>query len=293
MANDDAPLIDENRASWDDRAEVHAHGGYGDLSALTGDPRAITGVARRDYEALRPHLPNNTVEGLKLLHLQCHIGTDTLCWPRLGAAETWGLDFSPAALAHARELARQAGVEVRYAEGDARFAADALQDHIGTFDAIVTSAGTITWLPDLADWARSIERLLAPGGAFMIRDDHPLLAALGFSGLEACCDYVSGSQSSYDMDVTYTTDPGNDATRRLAHTRNHNWTHDFAEIASALLGAGLSIEGFAEDEVAEWQSLPMLEFHAEDESWRLPQGSPRLPLIFTIVARKPQKRNRH
>ena len=95
------------------------------------------------------------------------------------------------------------------------------------------------------------------------------------------------------MDVTYTTDPGNETTRRLAHTRNHNWTHDFAEIANALLGAGLSIEGFAEDEVAEWQSLPMLEFHAEDESWRLPQGSPRLPLMFTIVARKPQKRDRH
>lgn len=293
MNSNDTLRIEENRASWDDRAEVHAHGGYGDLSSLTGDPHAITGVARRDYEALQPHLPNNAIEGLKLLHLQCHIGTDTLCWPRPGAAETWGLDFSPAALAHARELARQAGVEVRYAEGDARFAADALAGHVDTFDAIVTSAGTITWLPDLADWARSIERLLAPGGVFMIRDDHPLLAALGFSGLEVCCDYASGSRSSYDMDVTYTTDPGNDAAHKLAHTRNHNWTHDFAEITGALIGAGLAIEKLAEDEVAEWRSLPSLEFHAEDESWRLPEGSPRIPLMFAIVARKPQKRDRH
>lgn len=285
--------IDENRASWDDRAEVHAHGGYGDLSALTDDPHAITGVARRDYEALKPHLPRNSIEGLKLLHLQCHIGTDTLCWPRLGAAETWGLDFSPSALAHARELARQANVAVHYVEGDARCAADALHDHVGAFDAIVTSAGTITWLPDLIDWARSIERLLAPGGIFMIRDDHPLLAALGFSGMGICGNYKAGALSSYDMDVTYTTDPGNDAAQKLAHTRNHNWTHDFAEIVGALLGAGLSIEGFAEDEVAEWQSLPMLEFHAADESWRLPEGSPRLPLMFTIVARKPQKGDRH
>lgn len=27
-----------------------------------------------------------------------------------------------------------------------------------------------------------------------------------------------------EQDVTYTTDPGNDATRKLARTGNHNWT---------------------------------------------------------------------
>ena len=287
--SDSASAIADNRASWNDRAEVHANGGYGDLSQLVTDSTVITGVAQRDLEALRPHLPNSSPLGLKLLHLQCHIGTDTLCWPRLGARETWGLDFSPAALEHARDLAGKAGVAVTYVEGDARFAADIpeLAAHLGTFDAIVTSAGTITWLPELTEWARSIERLLAPGGTFMIRDDHPLLAALGFAGTEVVCDYKSGSLSSYDMDVTYVTDPDNEnAARKLAHTKNHNWSHDFQEIIEALTSAGLSIEALREDEVAEWQSLPILEFHPEDESWRMPAGLPRIPLMFTIVARK-------
>lgn len=288
-AQNTASAILDNRSSWNDRAEVHANGGYGDLSQLVTDPTAITGVAQRDLEALRPHLPNGSLADLKLLHLQCHIGTDTLCWPRLGAGETWGLDFSPTALAHARDLANKADVAVTYVEGDARFAADVpeLEAHLGTFNAIVTSAGTITWLPELTEWAHSIGRLLAPGGVFMIRDDHPLLAALGFAGTEVIGDYKSGSLSSYDMDVTYVTDPNNEhVAQKLAHTKNHNWTHDFQEIVEALTAAGLSIEALCEDEVAEWQSLPMLEFHSEDESWRMPAGLPHIPLMFTIVARK-------
>lgn len=279
----------DNLASWNDRADVHANGGYGDLGELVHDPDAVTGVAKRDYDSIRPFLPNASLEGLKLLHLQCHIGTDTLCWPRLGAAEVWGLDFSPTALEYARRLADKAHVDVTYVESDARFAADApeLAGHLGTFDAIVTSAGTITWLPELDEWARSIERLLTPGGIFMIRDDHPLLSALGFSGTKIVSDYKTGSISSYDMDVTYVTDPHNESSeQRLAHTKNHNWSHDFQEIVEALTSAGLSIEALREDEVAEWQSLPILEFHPEDESWRMPAALPRIPLMFSIVARK-------
>ena len=284
-----AKAVLDNLASWNDRADVHANGGYGDLGELVHNPDAVTGVARRDYDSIRPFLPNASLEGLKLLHLQCHIGTDTLCWPRLGAAEVWGLDFSPTALEYARRLADKAHVDVTYVESDARFAADApeLAGHLGTFDAIVTSAGTITWLPELDEWARSIERLLTPGGIFMIRDDHPLLSALGFSGTKIVSDYKTGSISSYDMDVTYVTDPHNEISeQQLAHTKNHNWSHDFQEIIEALTSAGLSIEALREDEVTEWQSLPMLEFHPEDESWRMPAGLPRIPLMFSIVARK-------
>ena len=121
----------------------------------------------------------------------------------------------------------------------------------------------------------------------MIRDDHPLLSALGFSGTDIVSDYKSGSISSYDMDVTYVTDPNNESSeQQLAHTKNHNWSHDFQEIIEALTSAGLSIEALREDEVAEWQSLPILEFHSEDESWRMPATLARIPLMFSIVARK-------
>lgn len=51
------------------------------------------------------------VAGRRLVHLQCHIGTDTLSWAKLGAQVT-GVDFSPAALAAARRLAADSGGRV-------------------------------------------------------------------------------------------------------------------------------------------------------------------------------------
>lgn len=67
-----------------------------------GDPEYLSGVVRFD----RPRLGDLT--GRRGVHLQCHIGTDTLSLTRLGARMT-GLDFSSAALAHARRLAERAG----------------------------------------------------------------------------------------------------------------------------------------------------------------------------------------
>lgn len=87
--------VNDNLASWNDRAHVHANGGYGDLDALANNPSHITGVAQRDFAVLAPHLPDQSIKGLRILHLQCHIGTDTICWHRMGAAEVWGLDFPP------------------------------------------------------------------------------------------------------------------------------------------------------------------------------------------------------
>lgn len=116
----------ENRDNWDDRAAVHAESAFYEVERLVSDPGYISGVARRDFEALSPHLPQAGLAGLSVLHLQCHIGTDTISWLRLGAREAWGLDFSPASLAHARRIAQRADASATFVEGDARFASDAI-----------------------------------------------------------------------------------------------------------------------------------------------------------------------
>lgn len=281
--------INDNLASWNDRAHVHANGGYGDLDALASNPSYITGVAQRDFAVLAPHLPNQSIKGLRILHLQCHIGTDTICWHRMGAAEVWGLDFSSISLEYARKLAEKANVAVTFVQADVRKAAEALADQCGTFDAIATSAGTITWLPELTAWAKSIESLLAPGGVFAIRDDHPMLFALDNSGLSVVQDCFGGTEVVYEEDSSYVTDPSCEGSGgKLTHTVNHNWAHDFQEIIGALLQAGLVLESLHEHDVADWRSLPMLEFDEDDEGWRMPDGLPRIPLTFSIIARKPR-----
>lgn len=275
--------IRDNLDNWNDRAEVHANGGYGDLDAFAADAHSRNRVVERDLAVLKPHLPDGSVRGLRLLHLQCHIGTDTLSWWRLGARNVHGLDFSSVALEHARDIAERAGADIEYVEGDARHAADAMPECHGGFDVIVTSVGTITWLPDLGDWARSIAALLAPGGVFMIRDNHPLLFALDNAGLEVIADYFSGTETSYESDSSYT--PGSEGSIR--HTHNHNWAHDFHEMVGVLLDAGLTIEAIGEHDVTDWRSLPMLEYDEALGGWRMPEGKPHIPLTFSIVARKP------
>lgn len=297
MSGHTTDAVRDNLQNWNDRAETHAQSTYGDLNALADDPLYVSSVVRRDLGVLAPHLPMNSVAGQRLLHLQCHIGTDTLSWWRLGASEVHGLDFSPHALNHARALSARAGADITYVRGDARHADEVLSEHLGSFDVIVTSAGTITWLPDLEDWGRSIARLLAPGGIFMIRDNHPLLFALDNNGLEVVTGYVSGTESFYETAQTYMTVPlpandslkdGTPAAPVITHTRNHNWAHDFQEITGALLGAGLTIEALGEHEQTDWKALPQLKYHADEDAWSMPDGLPRIPLTFSLVARRPQ-----
>lgn len=51
--------------------------------------------------------------GKSLLHLQCHFGLDTLACAGEGAAVT-GVDFSPAAIKTAQELAEKASLPARF-----------------------------------------------------------------------------------------------------------------------------------------------------------------------------------
>ena len=270
----------ENRDNWVDRAAVHAESAFYEVERLVSDPTYVSGVAQRDFEALSPHLPQANLAGLSVLHLQCHIGTDTISWLRLGAREVWGLDFSPASLSNARRIAQRAGANATFVEGDARFASHVIRR---AFDVVVTGTGAITWLPDLGNWARSVADLLVPDGMFLLRDDHPLLDALGYESLTITEDYLSGTGSiDYESDESYV----EGSAGRIAHTANHNWRHDFQEIAGSLLSAGLSIEAFRESPHAEWKALPFLV--ETKRGGTIPDGMPKIPLSFAIVARKPK-----
>lgn len=171
-----ADAIAANRANWNERADVHASSQMYDVDGFLADPERISTVVRNDLSVLEPHLSGTGVRGRSLLHLQCHIGTDTISWARLGAVDVHGVDLSPNSLRHASRIAVADGREIRWLEGDVRFASS-LVDR--SFDVVVTSVGTIAWLPELGDWARSIHDLLVPGGVFMIRDDHPILGGDG------------------------------------------------------------------------------------------------------------------
>lgn len=270
--------IAANRANWNDRADVHVTSEMYDVAGFLADPTDISTVVQNDLSVLAPHLPASGIGGRSLLHLQCHIGTDTISWARLGAVEVHGLDLSPTSLDHAARIATSDARDITWVEGDARFSSTLIDRR---FDVIVTSAGTIVWLPALDEWARSIHDLLEPGGVFLIRDDHPILGAMAFQPWDITDDYLSGGgMRSYEDSGTYT----DNSAGQIGHAANHEWRHDLGEVAGSLLRAGLTIEALVELPYMDWRAFP--ELVPGTRGWELPQDAPRIPLNFAIVARR-------
>ena len=109
-----------NQKNWDERAPAHAASPDYPVERFLADPAFLSEVVRFDVPRL------GDVRGLRGVHLQCHIGTDTLSLHRLGARMT-GLDFSAPALAQARALAGATGADVDFVESDVYGAPDVLE----------------------------------------------------------------------------------------------------------------------------------------------------------------------
>lgn len=261
-----------NRQLWDEFAEAHLDSEYYDV------PGFLAGGDMLDPEVLAAL---GDVTGKRLLHLQCHFGMDTLAYARRGAIVT-GVDFSPRAIAAARELAVQAGLEATFVES----AIEDLPDHLdGDFDLVVTSAGVLCWLSDLAAWAAVIRRYLAPGGTFVLNDGHPFTWIFDNERdddrlvPDPRWDYFTKAPVAWANDGSYT---GDEPDAKYDH--HFEWMHSVSEVVMALIGAGLSIERFVEHPTIGYRCFPFLVEDGEGE-WRTPAGYPDLPLSFTIVCR--------
>ena len=113
------------------------------------------------------------VAGKRVLHLQCHFGSDTLKLAQRGA-NAIGLDFSADAIAAARRLAGELGLADRtdFVLADLYNAPAAIAEPAG-FDIVFVSWGAICWLPDIHRWAEIVAHFLRPGGFLYIAEAHP------------------------------------------------------------------------------------------------------------------------
>lgn len=264
-----------NLENWEDRVPLHDESyGIGQFE----DPTYLSGVVQTDLAALEPYLPNGSVSGLDVCHLQCHIGTDTVSLARAGARVT-GVDFSPSALRSAARLAARAGVEARWVETDVLEARAAVT---GDFDVVYTSIGTITWLPDLDQWAAQVAGLLRSGGTFYIRDGHPMLYSLDedADSLHLRYPYFNGSEAQvWDDASTYSGDG------KVAHARTYEWVHPLSEIVNALIGAGLRILRLDEHTTLPWRFSPRMVEVPDGFAWPESERD-RVPCTYSIVAKK-------
>jgi SAM-dependent methyltransferase len=263
-----------NRASWDERAPAHAASPDYALARFAADPEFISDVVRFD----RPRLGD--LAGLRGVHLQCHIGTDTISLARLGARMT-GLDFSTASLAEARRLAQRLGADVDFLHADVYDAVEALD---GPFDLVYTGTGALCWLPDIRRWAGVVAALLRPGGRLFVREGHPMLWTLADPRPDRLLvveyPYVEMPEPLvWDEPGTYVQ---TDAT--FVHNRTLEWNHGLGEIVTALLDHGLELTMLSEHDSVPWEALPGQMERLPGGEWRLADRPERLPHSYTLQA---------
>lgn len=264
-----------NLASWEERAPAHARAPEYDLDRFAADPDFVSGVVAFD----RPRLGD--IRGQRGVHLQCHIGTDTVSLARLGADMT-GLDFSPAALAVGRDLARRTGAAVTFVQSDVYDAAAVLP--AGTFDLVYTGIGALCWLPRIRDWAAVVAGLLRPGGRLFMREGHPVLWSL--ADVRADEELILEFPYFERPEPTGFTDPGTYVTTEATFETelSYGWNHGLGEIMSALMAEGLQITGLEEHDSVPWDAMPGQMEQVGGGEWRLADRPWRLPHSYTLQA---------
>jgi SAM-dependent methyltransferase len=273
MSTDEhARMMSANQANWDARTPVHlASRFYG----LDQDLDPARWFASFEWDDL------GELAGRDVLHLQCHLGTETIALARRGARAV-GLDFSAASVSAARGIAEKAGLDVTYVQANVYDAVEALGQR--QFDVVYTGKGALCYLPDLPRWAGVVARLLRPGGRLYIVEFHPLLNSLGpkpapGEGPELLLrhDYLGGGEAVHrEATYTYTDGPAVEGA-----TDSFEWMHGIGEVVNALTDAGLTIRRLRESDELPWPRWPRME-RTPSGWWRLPE--PRIPLLYGLLA---------
>jgi SAM-dependent methyltransferase len=250
---------------------VHGQDAYYDSEALVDGADTL-----RVHEDAAVREAVGEVAGLDVLHLQCHIGFDSISLARRGARVT-GVDFSPASLAKGRDLAARAGVDVEFVEADATALPRELD---GRFDLVYSTIGVIIWIEDLEAWMRSVHTALRPGGSLVLVEIHPLYNMIGErEPLLLDFPYAADGPRRFEEPGSYA-----DRDADVAAAAEIVYAHSLGEIVGAALAAGLRIDALHEHLDADFDPRGSMLLAEEDGRLGLRVSGERLPVLFTLLA---------
>jgi len=265
-----------NQANWDARAPIHVRSEFYALGKR--DP--LTWIIPFEWDDLGP------LDGRDLVHLQCHLGVETMALAKRGARAV-GLDFSARSVEYASVAARNENLDVEYVHADVYDAVETLGSEC--CDIVYTGKGSLCYLPDLSRWAQVVAGLLRPNGFVYIVEFHPLLTAFGTVArpgepvdLTVRNDYLEGKGPvERDSSHTYTDGPALEG-----DTLHYEWPHGLGEVVTALAQAGLVIDNLTETDVHPMQRWPWM-VQTDYGWWRQEGSEPRVPTLYGLKASKP------
>jgi 2-polyprenyl-3-methyl-5-hydroxy-6-metoxy-1,4-benzoquinol methylase len=268
--------ISANKRNWDARAPIHASSKFYGIGVR--DP--MSWFAPFEWRDL------GQLNGREIVHLQCHLGVETMAFALKGARTT-GLDFSEVSVREAQRVARQAGLTVEYVRADVYEAVETIGAQ--RFDIVYTGKGALCYLPDLTAWAQTIWRLLKPGGFVYLAEFHPLFNALGPTqkldvpdDLVIRHDYLGG-RGAVERNGTHSY---TDGPALASDTLHYEWPHGLGEVITAIAQTGFAVESLTETDVLPWRRWALMT-QTDDGWWTMPASEPRFPVMYGLKAIKP------
>lgn len=263
-------VIQTNLDWWDERAPMHASSKFYSLErVIAGEQR----LSAYEIEEVGP------VEGKKLLHMQCHLGTESVNWARLGA-EVSGLDFSSSVIEQAKMLAEKCGVSIDYRQGDVYDVTKVFNDK--TFDIVYVNIGSLHWLPDIERWGKAVASMLNEGGVLYVNEIHPFSSILGDredNGMTVAFDYFNRGPVVWNDAGSYAD------TSATTHDEHVIYDRPLSDIIMATINAGLTVELLSERQGQEYQQFEF-QVQGDDGKWYTPKELGVFPSTFSLRARK-------
>lgn len=258
--------IDINRQSWNKRAEIHPDSDFYEMALFR---KGLNSLKAPELKIL------GDVTDVRILHLQCHFGQDSISLSRMGAKVT-GVDFSDTAIDYARQLALDLGTDTAFICSDIYSLPEILEE---TFDMVFTTYGTIGWLPDIQKWASVVSHFLRPGGKLIFAEFHPTMWMFDDDISYVQYDYFNSTPIVEDLPGTYACpDSGH-------HFKSVTWNHGLGEVVSALFGSKMTLESLEEYDYSPFNCLKNMEEQAPG-IFRFKHISRRFPIIYALSARK-------
>jgi len=259
-------FLEINKKSWNARLESHLASAFYDMPSFLKGKSSLNKI---ELDLL------GTVKGKKILHLQCHFGQDSISLSRMGA-EVTGVDLSDLAIEKGKALAKELGTDTKFICSNVYD----LDEHLNEkFDIVFTSYGTISWLPDLNQWAGLISRYLKPSGQFIFAEFHPIVWAYDDDFTEVQYYYNNVEPIAEEETGTYADKSANIKQAFVC------WNHGIGEVVNNLIKNRLQIEDLQE---YNYSPYPFVSDTVKitDKKYQVRKFGDKLPLVYSIKAIK-------
>jgi len=254
-----------NRAAWEQVAPIHCRHNQSHLLQSYSNPGFT------DLDAIETaRLKELGIVGKDVAQICCNNGRELLSVKNMGAARCVGFDGAQGFIDQGRELAEAGGLDVEFICTDIYDIGD---EYAANFDVVTITIGVLGWMPDLESFFAVVEKLIRPGGALFIYEQHPILEMFepGESGAPVAWElsyfnkepYVDTSGLDYFGSEKYKAKPAT------------SFSHTMADVIMAGISNGLAVEHFEE-----------FPHHISNTWWNIEESGIGLPMCYTLVLRK-------